>query len=113
MIRSLKLAVAAALLAPSAAIAGASGFALVNASGVDFSSVSIRRTGAADWRTLGAAPANGVRAAVAFEDPDCAFDIRASLTGGGEAVWRGVNLCEVKSVTLRRGPSGAPFVDYD
>ena len=48
-----------------------------------------------------------------FSDADCAFDIRAKLAGDGEAVWSGVNLCEVSRVTLRRGPSGTTFASYD
>ncbi len=48
-----------------------------------------------------------------FDDPDCAFDIRAKVGGGETAVWSGVNLCETKTVTLRRSDSGATWVDYD
>ena len=37
-----------------------------------------------------------------FTDPDCAFDIRANVAGAGPVTWAGVNLCDVKSVTLKR-----------
>ena len=51
-------------------------------------------------------------APVAFSDPDCAFDIRASVAGG-TATWTGVNLCGTSRVTLQRRPSGETWVDYD
>lgn len=102
-----------ALSLPAQASADAGNFALVNASGANITALAIRRTGSSAWKSLGATPSNGARVAIQFSDPDCAFDLRASLAAGGEAVWTGVNLCEVKSVTLRRGASGATFVDYD
>lgn len=109
------LTAAAALLlvvqgAPSLA---ADAFVLVNGTGRPMADVSIRRFGAQDWRPLGVAPAPGARARVAFSDPDCAFDIRASLAGGITAIWSGVNLCEVEAVTLKRESSGELWVDYD
>ena len=38
---------------------------------------------------------------------------RPMLDDGTLAVWAGVNLCEVKSVTLNRNASGATWADYD
>ena len=106
--------VAATLLAlsPAAALADASSFTLVNATAANMTSVQIRRSGTEAWKPLGVAPAAGARGAVQFSDPDCAFDIEASLTGGGKAVWS-VNLCEAKIVTLNRNDSGAVWFDYD
>lgn len=95
------------------AAAGAGSFTVVNGSGVDFASLSIRRFGTNDWRPLSAAPPNGARAAVQFSDADCAFELRATIAGGATAVWDGVNLCEANVVTLRRRPSGETWVDYD
>jgi hypothetical protein len=51
--------------------------------------------------------------AVAFADPDCAFDIQARLSDGKSATFTGVNLCDVTVVTLNRGPGGDLWVDYD
>ncbi len=109
-----RLALAAALLmSPVPAIAGANGFAIVNQSGAPLSGLSVRRTGTSDWRPLGAGLSPGASSKFSFTDPDCAFDIRATLAGSGEAVWHGVNLCEVASVTLQRDAAGATWVDYD
>jgi hypothetical protein len=107
------LGAALALAMPSAAYAGAENFDLINATGARITALSIRRTGSLDWQKLGATPSDGARVTITFRDPDCAFDLRASLAGDGEAQWNGVNLCEVKSVTLRLGAAGATFVDYD
>ena len=108
----LPLAATALSLIPAPAFAGAGSSTLVNGTGAGLSSVSIRRTGTNDWQSLAAAPAPGAGAPVAFSDPDCAFDIRASV-GGGTAVWAGVNLCGTSRVTLQRRASGETWVDYD
>ena len=98
---------------PVPATAGAANFTIVNATGRDISALSIRRFGAGGWQPLAAAPRAGAQASVEFSDPDCAFDIRATLAGGATAEWSGVNLCEAKAVTLNRSDSGAVWVDYD
>jgi hypothetical protein len=100
-------------LVSAPAFAGASGFTVVNATGAGISSLSIRRTGTDSWHALSASPAAGAASNVAFSDPDCAFDLRASLAGGETAVWDGVNLCGTTKLTLRRRPSGETWVDYD
>ncbi len=48
-----------------------------------------------------------------FDDPDCAFDLRASVTGAGQTMWTGVNLCGVKRLTLNRDSAGRSWVDYE
>ena len=114
--RNLYLALAAAslLFGSTPAVAGAAGFGLVNATGTNITSLSIRRFGTQAWKPLTAAPSSGVRSQVDFSDTDCAFDIQATLAGGASATWSGVNLCEVQSVTLNRNAStGASWVDYD
>ena len=105
----------AALVAmtPVPALADAGNFTLVNKTGSDIASLSIRRVGTAQWTPLGGTPANGSRTAVAFANPDCAFDIRATLVDGKSATFSGINLCDVTMVTLNRGPSGDLWVDYD
>ena len=104
------LAAAAAWAAPAVAAAG--NFTLVNGTGSPMSAVAIRRAGTDDWRPLAVAPAPGQAAAVQFSNPDCAFDIRASV-GGATAIWSGVNLCETKRITLSRAANGVVWVDYD
>lgn len=104
---------AALLLSAGPALAGASNFTLVNGTGSALAELSIRRAGTQDWKPLGAAPAAGARGPVAFSDPDCAFDLRASVPGSGPVTWAGVNLCDVKAVILNRDPSAGAWVDYD
>ena len=104
---------ALALVLPGPALAGAGNFTVVNATGQDISALAIRRFGTDSWKGLSAAPRAGARSAVQFADEDCAFDIQAKLAGGATAVWSGVNLCDVKAVTLNRSASGALWVDYD
>jgi hypothetical protein len=117
MIQRMKKAVILALsllmVPPSPAFAGASAFTLVNGTSGALSNVSIRRAGTNDWKPLGPAPAAGARGAVQFSDPDCAFDIRASVAGGSPVTWAGINLCDVKSVTLKKDDSAGAWVDYD
>ncbi len=98
---------------PAPALADAGNFTLVNKTGAEISSLQIRRVGTNAWQSLGGNPANGSRVAVAFANPDCAFDIKATLAGGQSATFSGVNLCDVTTVTLNRGPSGDVWVDYD
>ena len=108
-----RLAFLILLASASPALAGASNFTLVNGTSGALSDLSIRRTGTSDWKPLGAAPAAGARGPVQFSDPDCAFDIRATVPGAGPVTWAGVNLCDVKSVTLQRDASAGAWVDYD
>jgi hypothetical protein len=111
--RFLAIAAFSLAFASTPALAGAGGFTVINSTGAGISSLSIRRTGTDNWQALAAAPASGAASSVAFSDPDCAFDLRASLAGGGTAEWGGVNLCGTSKLTLRRRPSGETWVDYD
>lgn len=97
--------------APAHADAG--NFTLVNKTGANIATLQIRRVGTGAWQNLGGSPSNGGRIAVAFANPDCAFDIKADLAGDGSATFTGVNLCDVTTVTLNRGPGGDLWVDYD
>ena len=110
---SLLVATALGLSLPTSALAGASSFALVNGAGGDISGLSIRRVGSGQWQPLGVTAPTGKSAPVAFSDPDCAFDLRATLAGGATVTWNGVNLCDVKLLTLRRNAAGLAWVDYD
>jgi hypothetical protein len=113
---TLRLALAATflVLAPASGLAAqASGFVLVNGTGGTVGDVQIRRSGTDAWRKLAAGPSAGARASVDFKDPDCAFDLQASVPGTGPVTWAGVNLCDVKSVVLKRDPQAGAWVDYD
>src|SRR5918996_383731 len=110
---ALILAVSAASGPAPALAAGASGFSVVNQTGLNMTGLTIRRYGTEGWKALGSAPSPGGRGSVQFSDPDCAFDIQATLQGAGTVVWTGVNLCEVKTVILNRNASGALWVDYE
>lgn len=100
-------AVAFAATASTTATAGASSFKLIDGTGKGVSQVAIRRAGTSEWKPLG--PPGQIQ----FNDPDCAFDIQASVPGAGAVTWAGVNLCEVKSVTLKRDETAGAWVDYD
>ena len=110
-----RLACLALLLAAAepALAAGASAFNLVNGTGGTLGDLSIRRAGTNEWKPLCAAPSAGAQGAINFNDPDCAFDIRATVVGSGPVTWGGVNLCGAKSVTLKRDDSAGAWVDYD
>ena len=102
------LLIAALLVSPgSPALAGATNFTLVYGAGGALDGLSIRRSGTTDWKPL----AQGAGGAVQFSDPDCAFDIKASV-GGTPVTWAGVNLCGAKSVTLKRDSAAGAWVDY-
>jgi len=105
--RMKRLVLLAALLSASPAFAGASNFTLVDGTG-GLSDYSIRRVGTNDWKPL----SRGAGGAVQFSDPDCAFDIRATV-GGTPVTWTGINLCGAKSVTLKRSAATGAWVDYD
>lgn len=104
---------AAALVSSAPAAAGAGNFTLVNATDAAFTAVAIRRVGTETWRPLPVAVSPRARAAVQFSDPDCAFDVRATIAGLGPVTWPGVNLCEVTALTLNRNAAGAVWAEYD
>ena len=103
----------AILATPAPTFAAAGNFTLVNKTGANISSLAIRRVGTTAWQPLGGSPSSGARVAVAFANPDCAFDIRATLADGSNATFTGVNLCDATLVTLNRGQNGQLWVDYD
>jgi hypothetical protein len=110
---------AAALLAslPAPAVAQATNFTLVNNTDIDFSRLTARRYGTQQWAPLVVSPVpvskSGGRGAVQFSNPDCAFDLQATLPDGRVVLWSGVNLCDAKVVTLNRNSSGELWVDYE
>ena len=108
-----KLLILAALgLAAPAASAGKS-IAIENNTGTALRQLALRRVGDVAWRSLAVVAAAGSSARVDFDEKDCAYDLRATISGVGQIVWSRVNLCDVKRVTLNRDPSGRHWVDYD
>ena len=97
----------------SPAAGAVNGFAIVNQAGGPLSEVALRRVGDRAWQPLAVALAAGASARADFKHDDCAFDLRATVAGVGQIVWNGVNLCDVKRVTLNRVSSGRHWVDYD
>lgn len=94
----------------------AANFTLVNNTDIPFTALMARRYGTQPWVPLTVTPvpvASRGRGAVDFSDPDCAFDLRATLPDGQLVVWRAVNLCDAKVVTLNRGANGVLWIDYD
>lgn len=105
------LAVATTLTLSMPAVAA--NILVVNQSGAALRSLQLRRVGDSAWRPLAVVTAAGSSARVTFDEKDCAYDLRATLPGIGEVVWNGVNLCDVKRVTLNRDSAGRRWVDYD
>ena len=105
--------VLAALALSVPAGAAVDGFAIVNQTGGALSGVALRRVGDKAWQPVAVSAAAGARARADFKHGDCAFDLRATVAGVGQVTWNGVNLCDVKSVTLNRDSSGRHWVDYD
>ncbi len=117
MKRALAVALAAFVFAsPFPAAAQAASFTLVNKTDIDFSALKVRRFGTDQWLPLAVKPVpvarSGGQGAVDFNNPDCAFDLQATLPDGRLVVWSGVNLCETKVVILNRNASGELWVDY-
>lgn len=113
----LAIAAAASVLAfPVPAAAQAVNFTLVNNTDIDFTQLMVRRFGSGQWQPLVVAPvpvtAGGGRGVVDFSDPDCAFDLQATLPDGRNVVWSGVNLCDAKVVILNRRANGVLWADY-
>lgn len=101
---------------PAPLWAQAVNFTLVNNTDVHFTRLMAKRYGSNQWLPLTVSPVPvrgaGGSGAVEFSDPDCAFDLQATLPDGRAVVWSGVNLCEAKVVTLNRGANGELWVDY-
>jgi len=110
------LAGASLLTAPVPVYAQAVNFTLVNNTQIDFTALTVRRFGDGEWLPLVVAPvpvaAGGGRGAVDFSNPDCAFDLRATLPDGRAVVWSGVNLCDAKVVILNQRADGVVWADY-
>ena len=98
---------------PVVAALQAGNFTLANQTSQPLSNLVIRDFGGGPWRPLAGSLAPAARQPITFSDDDCAFDIRADLPGGQQVTWQGVNLCDVRVVTLSRRADGTIWVDYD
>ena len=112
ILRASVLALLVALV-PAPAFAGPNGFSIQNGTGLNMTGLTIRNFPKGNWRELAGTAGPGARTTLKFEDANCAFDIQATLQGVGPVVWKGVNLCEVKTVVLNRNARGVLWVDYE
>ena len=99
------VAAAAAFLVASAAWAAAQDFTIVNATGRTVLTINISPTGEEDWGPdlLGSeVMADGATASATFDvdESRCLWDIRASFEDGAIGDWRGLDLCEISTITL-------------
>lgn len=111
------IATAAALaLSPAPVAAQAASFTLVNKTDIDFTAMKVRAFGSSEWQPLVVAPVpvarSGGQGAVDFSNPDCVFDLQATLPDGRAVVWPRVILCDTRIVTLNRRANGELWVDY-
>lgn len=102
-----------AALASGAAWAATYGVTIVNQTGAAVTGLAARPSGGGSWAPLAGGLSHGARTAANVTGDGCAYDVRGSLAGGGEVVWRGVNFCETRTVTLNRRSDGTAWVDYD
>ena len=113
----LPVAIAAALaFAPAPVAAQAASFTIINNTDIDFTAMKVRPFGSSQWLPLVVSPVpvahGGGQGAVDFSNPDCAFDLQATLPDGRTVVWPRVILCDTKLVTLNRRANGELWVDY-
>lgn len=108
----LAIVAGAGLTAPVAALDALGPVVVVNGTGSDILAVELRKTGRPNWSSVALAAPAGRAASAAFDDSDCAVDLRATLASGEQLLFSGVNPCGVSRLTLRRD-SGIAWVDYD
>ena len=113
MVARMTRAAILALMIVASPASAATNFLLINGTDGAVGGISIRRAGSDGWKPLGPSPGAGARAQISFDDPECAFDLRAEIPGAGQITWSRVNLCDVKSVTLKRDSAAGAWIDYD
>ncbi len=89
----------------TAAWAAAQDFTIVNDTGRTVMAINVSPTGEDDWGPdlLGSqVMADGVTASVTFDmdEARCLWDIRATFDDGAVGDWRGLDLCEISTITL-------------
>ena len=103
--KKLFAAAMAGLLCATAAWAAAQDFTLVNGTGKTVMTINISPTGEDEWGPdlLGAnVMEDGQSASVSFdvEEGRCLWDVRATYDDGDTGDWRGLDLCEISTITL-------------
>ena len=96
----------------AAAVAAPRPITIVNGTDAPLRDVAAKPQNSADWTTLAPGLSPGARTQIMLEPDVCAYDVRGSAVAS-MLTWRGVNLCETRSVTLNRRGDGAVWVDYD
>jgi len=102
---SLVLGLAATLIAFSANAGAKQDFMLSNDTGYDIASVFISAANDGNWGAdvMGQdILAKGAGTEIVFDQGDntCNWDIKAVYSDGEEAIWHGLNLCEISKVTV-------------
>ena len=102
---SLVLGLAATLIAFSANAGAKQDFMLSNDTGYDIASVFISAANDGNWGAdvMGQdILAKGAGTEIVFDQGDntCNWDIKAVYSDGEEAIWHGLNLCEISKVTI-------------
>ncbi|MEP7316736.1 MAG: hypothetical protein ABI667_08560 [Sphingomicrobium sp.] len=85
---------------------------LVNGTGGPLRSVEIRNTPGGSWKDGPTIAQDGAKSAWAFDDSDCAYDIRVTTASGDTIMFKGINPCGAQTLTLRRN-AAVGWVDYD
>lgn len=103
--KKLIAAVLTCLLFATAAWAAAQDFTIVNNTGRTVMTLNISPIGEDDWGpdVLGSdVLGDGATGSVSFEvdESRCLWDLRATFDDGASGDWRGIDLCEVSTITL-------------
>ena len=119
-LRTLILAVTgAAALAASPALAASEIFTVVNSTGYDIREVYVAPTRNDSWEedVLGAdVLEDGQRTRIDFSRSEdaCLWDMKVVYTDDDEAVWQGLDLCEISTVVLHYNHNtGRTWADTD
>lgn len=97
--------------APASTFAPAS-VALVNGTGSQLRSMELRLAPDGAWGDGPLVSSEGARTSWTFDDSVCGYDFRATTVSGDSIVFKGVNPCDARTLTLRRN-AGVGWVDYD
>ena len=102
---SLVAGLTATLIAFSAHAGAKQDFTLSNDTGYDIASVYISAANDDKWGgdIMGQdILANGSGTEIVFDQGDstCNWDLKATYTDGTDAIWHGLNLCEISKVTI-------------
>lgn len=97
--------------AATSALAAAGPVVVVNGTGEVLGGIEIREFGGA-WAPVGGGLSPGARSALPVSGQGCSYEVRATVAGK-PVTWPGLNLCEVKVVTLNRRSDDMVWADYD